>query len=239
VRPLLAVVIASLLLAGSAAAAEHPADRCDLAVVSLDATGTELDSSVVEGRDSPPEAALEVTWDGRLEYAGRIEDPLPAEYRYETWAFGVPTPVRDRVTGEDVTHEDHGSVQLDIGVPYVGLFHVTGRLEGDDIGCERALWVRVVGDPVQTPQLWVALLLLLGGMLAIAWPPLRGGWSRSAMIGGSLLLGLSLALLAITFGLMPFGPVTPPVLLVMILALGVILALVGSQFRAGRLSSPR
>jgi hypothetical protein len=229
VRALLLAASLSLVLAAPVVAQQE--DRCELTITALDAAGAEIDTALVEGRDAPPEAALEVPWDGRLAYVGRIEEPLPAEYRYETRAFGVPLPVRDTVSGEDVTAEDAGTVELDIGVPYVGLYHVTGRLDGDGISCERAFWIRVTGDPAQTPQLWIALLVLLAGLAAAAGPPLRGGWSRGAMIGGSLLVALALAVLVITFGLMPFGPVTPPVLAVLIVALGVIVALIGSQFR--------
>jgi hypothetical protein len=66
--------------------------------------------------------------------------------------------------------------------PVVGLFYVTGYIEGNSgtNRCDGNGWVHIVGDPLGTIPFWLALaLLVIGGGLLIATPYTRT-WEEAA-----------------------------------------------------------
>lgn len=202
--PALSLLAACLLLAThplAASAFEMPG--CGLELTSYDAAGQALDQARSGDEAGTLDSPLAVDWDGRVTWSvgaeARKQAPPGA---WDVSVFGIPTPMR----GD--TAATSGSVEVGAGAPFrwAGLFQLTGRLEAGGEECRGEGWIRVRGSPIGTiPFLASLALSMLGVVLAAAG--IRGHALLAA--AGGLLLGVGAALLAVMFGFMPLGAVTP------------------------------
>lgn len=185
-----------------------PISGCTLAITSLDADGTQIDSASGGGSDASLAAPLLASWDGTIRWSGEIGPPAIRGIRWHVDVFGLPTPLRGADPNEDDDISGANSIRITGAVPFrfTGLFHVTGQLSGEGGTCTGDGWVRVLGDPVGTLPFLVALALVLVGVVLLA-VGVRGRW-LPAMAGG-LMLGLGSTVLLVIFAVLPMGAATP------------------------------
>jgi hypothetical protein len=205
-------------------------DGCRLTLVSLDAGGREIgraDGTSDTGTQAQP---LRVAWDGTVVWDGSADAQTARTTSWQVLVFGLPTPLR----GGDPDHpgdpRGSGSIRVADAAPFrmSGLVHVSGRLEGEGGACTGSGWVMVLGDAASTVPFSVGLALLLLGLVLVAVGA-RGGWW--AALAGGLLLGLGMAMLLVTFALMPLGAATPGVAIAAGLLVGALAGAYGWRHR--------
>jgi hypothetical protein len=209
-----------------------PVDRCALTITSLDGDGSPLGTAESGARDATQSQPLVISWSGSITWTGSTGD---AAFRRTSWhieVFGVPTPLRGGDANEEGETTGTDSIRLADVIPFrvAGLFHVTGGLEGEGGTCRGEGWVQIAGDPVGTVPFLVSLAMWLVGAALLAVGA-RGHWLTA--VGGGVLVGLGSAVLLVLFSTLPFGALTPGV----VMAAGVLLGLVAGWY--GRILAGR
>jgi len=206
-------------------------EGCTLSATSSDASGTQV-GSITGPASSSPDAPFVVDRKGEVAWQGSA--PLIAKGTYGLSVFGLP------VWGGEFTNDDgktsaDGTVKVAdiLPVDLVGVFQVSGSVKGEGGSCEGSAWVKLAGDPVTSiPGLAGIALAVLGGLGVLASIP-GAHFVRGLLTG--VLLGLGAAVLAIVFGFMPVGALTPWVALAAGPIIGAVVGLlpIGGSSAAG------
>jgi hypothetical protein len=221
------LLTAGLLIAVAAPVAAFPLSTCELALVSTDAAGTQVDAAQSGANDSTQADPFLVDWDGSVQYAGTTTNVVK-NYNYQVFVLGIPTPIRGGDANDDENVDGEGTVKVSSNMPFrvTGLFKVSGTYEGEGGSCNGSGWFKLTGDPTGTVPFWLGLVLVaLGALLEV-----RGlrGHKVSAVIGG-LLIGLGAAILLVIYSTLPLAEYTPLAMLGLGLLLGIVVALLGRR----------
>jgi hypothetical protein len=221
-------------LAGPAAA--FPLTNCTLQATALAADGSTIDSIASGATDATQTAPFLVDWDGTVTYTGNVQVAM----LNNTWhvdVFGIPTPLRGGSPNQADNRDGNGTVAVGANAPFrtTGLYYVSGSITGSGGTCSGNGWFKLTGDPIGTIPFFIALLVLILGLLLLAAG--SQGHTISAVVGG-LLTGLGLAALLVLFSTLPLGSATPIVVLVLGLILGIIIAILARRSRGSSDASP-
>lgn len=195
-----------------------PAGSCTLSISSLDAGGTAIDAAASGTLNGNLEDPILVAQNGTVHWEGTSGDLALINLDWGVSSFGIPLPVGGHEANDGGDTAADGNVAVDEALPFamVGLFHVTATARGDDGVCEGSAWFRLQGDAWTTFPFWLALVLLVLGVLLLV----RGDGGVGQGLVAGLFLGLAAAILTITFGVMPVNEWTPWVWLALGLILG-------------------
>ena len=217
-RRLLVLSGAPLLLliafAGTARAADPPAGAaitgpCTLTAVSTGKSGDELDT-LTGPATSDPNNPFDVDPKGSVAWAGT--GPAITSGTYQLTIYGLPIWSGDVNNTEGKTSADG---VLDLGdvlpIDVAGVVEVGGSISGTGGSCSGSAWIRLAGDPLTSIPgmvgIGVGILGLVGVLSAIPGRhPFRG------LLFG-LVLGLGGGILAVVFGVVPVGALSPLVAL--------------------------
>lgn len=216
-RRLLVLSGAALLLiafAGTARAADPTAGAaitgpCTVTATSTGKSGEQLDTLTGPGT-SDPNNPFDVDPKGSVAWAGT--GPAITSGAYQLTIYGLPIWSGDFDNTEGKTSADG---VLDLGdvlpIDVVGVVEVGGSISGTGGSCSGSAWIRLTGDPLTSiPGLvgiGAGILGLIGVLSAIPGRhPFRG------LLFG-LVLGLGGGILAIVFGVVPLGALSPLVAL--------------------------
>jgi hypothetical protein len=212
-RRLAAVVVAGgillLALAVPVLAAEPAGatltEGCTITAASTDGNGDALGNLTGPAASSPDQPfvvdrAGDVAWEGTA--------PPIASGTYGISVFGLPIWGGEFTNDEGLTSASGTVAVADVlPVDLVGVFEVSGSVKGEGGACEGSAWVKLDGDPLTSiPGLVGIGLTILGGIGVLA-SAFGSHFGRGLLTG--ILLGLGLAVLAIVFGFMPLGTITP------------------------------
>ena len=226
-----AVVLAALVLPFLATpVAAFPLSTCSLALVSFDANGDPIDAVAGGAPDATQAEPFEVDFDGSVAYDGTTNVVIK-DYTYQISVFGVPTPLQGGGSNSAENTEGDGEVSVGANSPFraAGLYFVTGTYSGAGGTCTGSGWFWLNEDPVGTlPWIIGLVLVVLGGL------GLLGGLRGMALLAilGGVLLGLGLDLLLISYAFLPLAELTPLIVLLAMLAIGIIDALLGRRLSA-------
>jgi len=237
-RLALAVIGGGLLLLALAVPvlAAEPAgatltEGCTISATSTDANGDEL-GTLTGPAASSPDVPFVVDRKGKVAWQGSA--PLITSGTYGLSVFGLPIWGGEFTNDEGKTSADGTVTVADVlPVDLVGLFQVSGSVKGEGGACEGSAWVKLAGDPLTSiPGLVGIALVVLGGLGVLASIP-GAHFGRGLLTG--LLLGVGAAVLAIVFGIMPLGAITPWVALAAGPILGAVVGLlpIGGSSAAG------
>ena len=225
---------------------------CAFHATSLDANGNQLDDVVgnepgTGGTETDP---FKVDLKGSISYDGTTGNVIK-DYTYQVVVFGAPVVFgTEDNAGGDLDGEGTVSVASLVTVPVTGTIFVSGGMKGEGGECQGSGWIRIVGDSTTSiPSILGYILFLLGlVMLYFSLPTLKpvatavtSGGAASAVwekdrhpfrgLFAGLLMGLGAALLSISFGLILAGALTPVVMIVAFLVIGLLVALFGPSRR--------
>lgn len=206
-------------------------DGCTISATSTDTTGEEI-GTITGPAPSSPDKPFVVDRSGEVAWQGTA--PLIASGTYGLSVFGLPIWGGEFTNDESLTSAS-GTVKVAdvLPVDLVGLFEVSGSVKGEGGACEGSAWVKLTGDPLTSiPGLVGIGLAVLGGIGVLA-SVFGSHFGRGLLTG--LLLGVGVAVLAIVFGFMPFGAITPWVALAAGPILGAVVGLlpIGGSSAAG------
>lgn len=159
---------------------------CTLEVRSTDGSGAPLDEGTVPpGTEGSQQDPFRVAWDGRVDFRFSTGTTVFQDNEWEIYAQGIPLPILRGSDDNPMDRDESGDVQIGESVPgpVVGLFHVSGTIEGNNgtNRCDGNGWVHVVGDPMATVPFWVMVVfLVLGGALLVATPYTRD-WEEAGL----------------------------------------------------------
>ena len=223
-RRLAIIALPALILMIPAGAAAFPLTNCTLMLTSRDAGGTTIDTATAGGADSTQANPFLVDWDGTVAWTGTMGTQVIKDHSWGVSVFNIPTPLAGGDPNEGGDTDGDGTVQVGENLPIeiVGLFFVSGSISGDGGSCAGSGWMRLRGDAFGTIPFWVALGLIVLGVVGL-WAGYRRGWGW-AVIGG-LLLGLGAAAMLIMYAVMLVGSWTPLAALAVALVLGIVVAI--------------
>jgi hypothetical protein len=166
---------------------------CTLQANSFDQNGAPLETGTVppgtEGTDQNP---FRIAWNGRVDFRFTTGTTVFANNVWAVYAAGIPFPILSGSDDNPMDLDESGNVTIGPGVPgpVVGLFYVTGFIEGNGgtSRCDGNGWVQIVGDPLATIPFWLAVALLVLGAALLVATPYGGTWEeggRSPMPSGS------------------------------------------------------
>ncbi len=217
-RRLLVLSGAALLMliafAGTARAADPPAGAaisgpCTVTATSTGKSGEQLDALTGPGT-SDPNNPFDVDPNGGIAWSGT--GPSITSGTYQLTIYGLPIWSGDFDNTDGKTSADG---VLDLGnmlpIDIVGVVQVGGSISGTGGSCSGSAWIRLAGDPLTSIPgmvgIGAGILGLVGVLSAIPGRhPFRG-----LLLG--LILGLGGGILAIVFGVVPLGALTPLVAL--------------------------
>ncbi len=207
-----ATLLLLLVLAGPALAADPPAEAsitgpCTLNALSEDGGGDELDE--LEGPGvADPMNPFDIASDGRVGWTGT--GPAITTGTYSVSVYGVPVPFLsgDVDNPEGRTEADGVLVIGDIlPIDVVGTFEVSGSISGEGGSCSGSAWVRLDGEPLTSVPGLVGMGTAVVGLLGVL-TSIKGAHPWRGLFAG-LLLGVGAGILAIVFGIVPIGALTP------------------------------
>lgn len=224
-RRLAFIALPALILSLPASASAFPLTNCTLALTSLDANGATIDTATVGATDATQQDPMLVDWDGTVQWAGTMGPLVIKDHTWAVSVFNIPTPQSGGDPNEGGDTDGDGTVQVGENLPFrfTGLFYVSGAISGTGGSCAGSGWVKVAGDPLGTIPFWLAVLLIVLGLLMLSMG-YRGAWGWA--IPGGLILGLGVALMLIMYALMPVGSWTPLAALVGGLAIGFVVVFI-------------
>ncbi len=218
-RPRLLVLSAAALLlliafAGTVRAADPPAGAaitgpCTITATSTGRSGEQLDTLTGPGT-SDPNNPFDVDPKGSVAWAGT--GPAITSGTYQLTIYGLPIWSGDVNNTEGKTSADG---VLDLGdvlpIDVAGVVEVGGSISGTGGSCSGSAWIRLGGDPLTSIPgmvgIGAGILGLVGVLSAVPGRhPFRG------LLFG-LVLGLGGGILAVVFGVVPIGALSPLVAL--------------------------
>lgn len=232
-RTMLAAAVSAALgvLILAAPAAAFPLTNCTLQATGLAADGSTIGSIQSGADDATQDHPFLVDWDGTVAYKGSTQ----VEMKNNTWhvdVFGIPTPLSGGSPNGEDNRDGSGTVGVSANAPFriTGLYYVSGSITGSGGTCTGSGWFKLTGDPIGTIPFFVALGVLVVGILMLV-AGIRGH-AITGIIGG-ILTGLGSATMLVLYSTLPIGSLTPLVILVIGLLLGVGASVVGRRGRGG------
>lgn len=165
-------VLAALLIVGPAAGFELNGG-CTMTITSTDAAGGALDtaSGSPDGGEGGTQAdPFLIDWDGTVTWNASSEAVAFTDHTWGIFVFLIPTPVRggDPNAGGDTTGDGIVSVSENAPFRTTGLYHVSGAIDGaEGAHCDGNGWFKLTGDPVGTIPFWIAVLIILLGIVTL------------------------------------------------------------------------
>lgn len=225
-----ALMVAAMVLPAIASpVSAFPLTNCTLQATALGADGKPIDSIKGGADDATQSNPFLVDWDGTVSYTGAAQ----VEMKNNSWhvdVFGVPIPLSGRDDNTEDNRDGNGSVGVSANAPFriTGLYYVLGSLTGSGGTCTGSGWFKLTGDPISTIPFFIALGLLMLGLLMLAYG--ARGHAITAVVGG-ILAGLGLGTLLVLFSTLPLGSPTAIIVVGLGLLLGIIVALLGRRAR--------
>jgi hypothetical protein len=225
---LVLVALAWLLLFPSAVAA-FPLTNCNMQVRSTTGSGAPLDTAQSGDGSASQTDPFEVDYNGSVSWTGTVQISMKNN-SYFINVFNIPTPLRGTNTNEDDNRTGQGNHSVAANSPFrvTGLYLVSGAITGSGGTCAGSGWFKLLGDPVGTVPFFVGLALLGLGALLLALG-VRGN-AFLALVGG-VLAGLGAAIEFVIFSVVPAGENTVTVVVLVGLAGGAVVAIVGRQLQ--------
>jgi hypothetical protein len=211
-----AAIVLLLAIAGPAAAADPAGANitgpCTVTAASSDASGSQLDT-LTGPATSDPNNPFDVDPAGTVTWSGT--GPAITTGTYQLTIYGLPVWSGDIDNAEGKTSAD-GVLDLAeilsvVPVDLVGVVEVSGSVSGTGGSCSGSAWIKLGGDPVTSVPGLVGLGAGIIGLLGVlsAFPGRHPG--RGLLFG--LVLGLGAGVLAVVFGVLPLGSLSPVVAL--------------------------
>ena len=225
-RRLALIALPALILLLPASASAFPLSNCTLALTSFDASGGTIDTATVNLTDATQENPFEVDFDGTVAWAGTMGPLVIMDHSWSVSVFNIPTPLSGGDPNEGGDTDGDGTVQVGENLPFqlTGLFYVSGAISGTGGSCAGSGWMLLRGDAFGTLLFWIALILIVLGLLFFWMGWRRGAWGWC--IFGGLFFGLGLALMLIMYALMLVGSWTPLAALAVGLVIGLVIVFV-------------
>ena len=209
-----AAVLLLLAIAAPARAADPPAGAAITGPCTLTAMSTGESSKVPDTLTGPATSdqnnPFDVDRKGSVTWTGT--GPAITTGTYQLTIYGLPVWSGDIDNPGAKTSAD-GTLDLGDVLPIdvVGLIEVGGSVSGTGGSCSGSAWVRIGGDPLTSiPGLVGIGLGVLGLVGVLSAIPGRHAF-RGLLFG--LVLGLGGGILAVVFGVVPLGTVSPLVAL--------------------------
>ena len=222
-RRLLLLALPALILLLPATASAFPLTKCTLSLTSKDASGANLDTATAGADDATQSDPFLVDWDGTVDWTGTMGSQVIKDHHWSVSVFNIPTPLSGGDPNTAGKTDGSGTEQVGENLPFklVGLFYVSGAINGTGGDCAGSGWMKLTGDAFGTPLFWGFLGLVILGLLGL-WM----GWRGSAFLAivGGLLFGLGGALGLIIYATMPVGQWTPLAAVVVGLVIGLVIA---------------
>lgn len=167
-------LVAPALLPSSVAAFEL--NDCRLVLQSFDEEGDPLDTAVggsQGGEGGTQDDPFTVARMGTVRYEGDTGEQVITDFRWSIDVFLIPTPLRGSDPNEDEETAVEGEIDIGRTVPFgaSGLIYISGELAGEGGACRGGLWVRLGTEtdevPATTIPFWIALLIILAGVLVL------------------------------------------------------------------------
>jgi hypothetical protein len=152
---------------------------CTFEANSFDESGAPLETGTIPpGTEGTDRNSFRIAWNGEVDFRFTTGTTVFANNEWAVYAAGIPFPILSGSDDNPMDLDESGTVTVGPGVPgpVVGLFYVTGYIEGNGgtNRCDGNGWVHIVGDPLGTIPFWLALaLLVIGGGLLVATPYTR------------------------------------------------------------------
>jgi hypothetical protein len=165
-------MLMALLTAGPVGAFELNGG-CTLDIASTDASGGSLDTASGApggGQGGTQSDPFLVDWDGTVEWNGTSGSQVFRDHSWGVSVYGIPTPVRggDPNEGEDTTGDGSTGVGENAPFPLVGVFHVSGDINGaEGTHCDGNGWFKLDGNPFTTIPFWIAVVIAVIGLLLL------------------------------------------------------------------------
>jgi hypothetical protein len=226
--------LALLLLAAPASA--FPLTNCTLQATALAADGSTIGSIASGADDATQEQPFLVDWDGTISYSGSSQ----IEMKDNTWhvdVFGIPTPLSGGDPNTADTRDGNGTVGVSENAPFriTGLYYVSGSLTGSGGSCTGSGWFKLTGDPIGTVPFFGGFGLLILGLVLMAFGV--AGHTVTGIVGG-VLTGLGAAVMLVIYSTLPFGSLTPIVILLAGIVLGILASLIGRRLSEAAQPAP-
>lgn len=230
VGTLVLVALAWLLLLPASAAA-FPLTNCSMQLTSKSASGATLDTAQSGDQSASQSDPFEVDFNGTVSWSGTVSISMK-DNSYFINVFNIPTPLRGTNSNEGDNRTGSGNPSVGANSPFrvTGLYQVSGAITGSGGTCEGSGWFKLLGDPVGTVPFFAGLVLLALGALMLA-AGARGN-AVLALVGG-LLAGLGAAVEFVIFSVVPAGENTVIVVVLVGLACGAVVAVVGRRLARG------
>ena len=232
-----AVVLAAVGLAILAA----PVAAFDLTNCTMDATSLKADGSTlaaIKGGavDATQADPFIVDWDGTIKYTGGSNIDM-LNNKWAVAVFLIPTPLMGGDDNPQNNKTGSGTVGVSANAPFrfTGLYYVSGTLSGSGGTCSGSGWFKLAGDPVGTIPFFGGIGVLIVGLLMLAFG--SRGHTITAVIGG-ILTGLGGATMLIIYSTLPLGQQTPLALLLIGLAVGLVIGILGRRGRGDKDTAP-
>ena len=165
-------LLAALLIAAPAAAFELNGG-CTMTITSTDAAGGALDTASGApdgGVGATREDPFLIDWDGTVTWNASSEPVAFTDHTWGIFVFLIPTPVRggDPNAGGDTTGDGTAVVSENAPFRTTGLYYVSGAIDGaEGAHCDGNGWFKLTGDPVGTIPFWIAVLIVLLGIVTL------------------------------------------------------------------------
>ncbi len=141
------------------------AGRANSSSAAAGAVGTVSSAS---GNPSSPSHPFVVDPNGSVSWQGSTDATI-TDNSWQVKSYGFPVRSGGGANDDQRTAlAGQENVQDYLKAPVVGLFQVSGNLEGVGGTCTGSMWVKVDGSPLGTPA-WIAAVLLLLGGAGIVW----------------------------------------------------------------------
>jgi hypothetical protein len=197
-------------LAGPARAADPSAGAtidgpCTVSATSTTAAGGQLDA-LIGPATSDSSNPFDVDPKGQVAWSG--SGPAITSGTYQLTIYGVPiwSGSIDNPSGKS---NADGTLDLASVLPggLVGVVQVGGSVTGQGGSCSGSAWIKISGDPLTSIPGMGGIGLAIVGLLGVA-TAVPGAHPFRGLLAG-LVLGLGAGVLAIVFGVVPVGALTP------------------------------
>ena len=183
-RALPGLVVLPLVLVGVLASPARGATSqgCSGTISSVGAQGVPLDTVTLPGPGGTTKDPFRILWGDPVSWTGQTAQPMTAgtwrlAVQHPSWLFALGQLVSGHADGLDGTFDTGQGGQSFTNsftpsatepVTLPGTYDVAVTVKGDDgVLCTATLSVRVVDSPFHNPLFWLALLLVVAGLVML------------------------------------------------------------------------
>ena len=221
-----------LLPASSARAAELTG--CSGTADSKAKDGSKVDSITAPGPHGTRSDPFLVDWGGTVDYSGTSDSAI-TNHHWKVRFFFIPIKSggSDNAAGKKDT-AGLEQVNNDLPFRFAGLYYVSGFISGTGGSCTGSVWIKLTGNPVGTIPWIAAIVMALFGLFLLVRALMKGGRIGHLIRGlfGGLFLGIGLALLLISYALLPLGRYTPIAVAAGLLVIGILVGFMAPTGKA-------